>query len=198
MKFSSDIDIDCANRDDILSVIKAVPASIRTQHDAKRHNTGIHVTDIPVDHEREICAIDHEVAVERGYVKLDLLNVNLYKLVRDEEHLLALTKQPDWSLLNDRTIVEKMIHINRHYDTMRRMPEPIDSIPRMAMFLAIIRPGKRHLIGKPWSEVAKTIWTKDEYEGYVFKKSHAVAYAHVVVMNMNLYEEMPDRFESQD
>ena len=194
MKFSSDIDIDCANRDEIISVIRAIPAAIRTDHGAKKHNTGIHVTDIPYDYAGEMCAIDHEEAVDRGYVKLDLLNVNLYKLVRDEAHLKTLTRDPNWSLLNDREAVEKFVHIHRHYDTVHRMPEPINSIPRMAMFLAIMRPGKRHLIGLPWSEVAKTVWDKDDSEGYVFKKAHAIAYAHVVVMNMNLYEEMPEKF----
>jgi hypothetical protein len=194
MKFTSDIDIDCADRDQLLRVIDATPASIRTDYEAKRHNTGVHVTDIPRDYQLDICALDHEVAVNRGYVKLDLLNVNLYKLVRDETHLIELTREPDWTLINDRTIMEKMIHINRHYDTMCRMPEPINSIPRMAMFLAVIRPGKRHLIGKPWSEVAKTIWDMSD-DGYMFKKAHAIAYAHVVVMNMNLYEENPDNFQ---
>jgi hypothetical protein len=65
------------------------------------------------------------------------------------------------------------------------MPEPVNSIPRLAMFLAVIRPGKKHLIGRPWNEVSKTIWNKEEGV-YSFKKSHAVAYAHLVVVNMNL------------
>jgi DNA polymerase III alpha subunit len=55
----------------------------------------------------------------------------------------------------------------------------------MAMFLALIRPGKRHLAGKPWREVAETVWDKDD-EGYAFKKAHAISYAHLVVVNMNL------------
>jgi hypothetical protein len=68
---------------------------------------------------------------------------------------------------------------------MQKMPEPVDSIPRLAMFLAIIRPGKKHLIGLPWREVAKTVWEKDS-DGYIFKKSHSVSYAHLVVVHMNL------------
>jgi hypothetical protein len=66
------------------------------------------------------------------------------------------------------------------------MPEPIDSIPRMAMFLAIIRPGKRHLVGKTWREVSETVWQRPQDNQYFFKKSHAVAYAHLVVVDMNL------------
>lgn len=197
MKFTSDIDIDCGDRQLIIDLISCVPASIREKRDVRRHNTGVHVTDIPYDAQNDLSAIDYRVAEERGYVKLDLLNVNLYQQVKDEVHLINLMREPDWTLLTDRTIMERMIHIHKHYDTMRRMPEPIDSIPRMAMFLALIRPGKRHLIGKTWREVAETIWDKDG-ELYTFKKSHAVAYAQLVVVNLNLYEDDPTAFASQE
>jgi hypothetical protein len=66
------------------------------------------------------------------------------------------------------------------------MPEAVNSIARMAMFLAVIRPAKRHLIGLPWARVAETIWERPVDDGYYFKKSHAVAYAHLVTVNMNL------------
>ena len=59
----------------------------------------------------------------------------------------------------------------------------------MAMFLAVIRPAKRHLIGKTWSEVAETIWTNAGQDSYSFKKAHAVAYAQLVVVHMNILEE---------
>jgi len=51
--------------------------------------------------------------------------------------------------------------------------------------LAVIRPAKKHLIGLPWSEVAKTVWDKGS-DGYQFKRAHAVGYAHLVVVHMNL------------
>jgi hypothetical protein len=196
MKFNSDIDIDCADREQILSLIKYIPSSIREGKQVKKHNTGIHVTDIPIDYVNNLSAIDHKESEDRGYVKLDLLNVGVYRHVRNESHLIELMREPDWSLITDRTITEKIIHINRHYETMRRMPEPIDSIPRMAMFIAVIRPGKRHLIGKTWKEVAETIWSRDEQAGYTFRKAHAIAYAQLVAVNINLYEEMPTEFVS--
>jgi hypothetical protein len=71
------------------------------------------------------------------------------------------------------------------------MPEPITSIARMAMFLAIIRPGKKHLIGKPWREVALTVWDKTD-DGYTFKQAHAVSYAHLVALHMNLLSHSAD------
>jgi hypothetical protein len=68
------------------------------------------------------------------------------------------------------------------------MPSEVNSIPRLAMFLALIRPAKRHLIGQSWADISKSIWDKNT-DGYSFKKSHAVAYAHLVVVHMNLLEE---------
>jgi len=57
----------------------------------------------------------------------------------------------------------------------------------LAMVLALIRPGKRHLVGYEWPIVEADIWTNtDGEEGYVFKKAHAVSYAHVVVVQLNL------------
>ena len=66
------------------------------------------------------------------------------------------------------------------------MPEPANTIPRMAMLLSVIRPAKRHLIGLPWKDVAKSVWEKPSDGSYFFKKSHAVAYATLVAVNMNL------------
>jgi hypothetical protein len=56
------------------------------------------------------------------------------------------------------------------------------------MFLAVIRPSKRHLANKSWLEIAKNVWDRDE-DGYVFRKSHAVAYAHLVAVNMLLLQQ---------
>jgi len=193
VKFTSDIDIDMGDRDRLLSLIRHRAASIRENKIVRRHNTGIHPTDIPYDPSVDLAAIDYREAEDRGYLKLDILNVGVYRLVRDEAHLKQLMVEPDWSILTDRTVMERMIHINRHYDTMRRMPEPITSIPRMAMFLALIRPGKRHLIGKTWQEVGESIWDKDG-ELYSFKKAHAISYAHLVAVNMNLWTENPTAF----
>ena len=186
MKFRSDIDIDFADRDAAVDLLKLVPASINKDGRLVKHNTGVYVTDMPIDPFTGLASIDYETAESRGYVKLDLLNVHVYKQVRDESHLVELMREPDWSLLYDPEICGQLIHVNGHYDTLIKMPEAVNSIPRLAMFLAIIRPAKRHLIGCTWAEVAKTIWDKPDDNGYYFKKSHAVSYAHLVAVNLNL------------
>jgi len=58
------------------------------------------------------------------------------------------------------------------------------------MFLALIRPGKKHLIGKSWKEVSETIWEQTE-DGYSYKKAHAVSYAKLVALHMNILNQDP-------
>lgn len=188
MKFNSDIDIDFGDREKVLSLIKYTPAAMRKVNPIRKHATGVHVTDIPYDPVNDMAAIDYAEAESRGYLKLDLLNVHVYNQVRDEHHLIELMRDPDWSRLKNPDFVEKLIHLGSQYSNIRKMPEPIDSIPRLAMFLAMIRPGKKHLIGRTWKEVARSVWDKDN-SGYTFKKSHAIAYAHLVAVHMNLLEE---------
>ena len=187
MKFKSDIDIDFGNREAALNVLRVIPAGIIRDGQLIKHNTGVYATDIPIDPFTGVATIDHKDAEERGYAKLDFLNVSLYTHIKSEQHLAELIAQePEWDKLNNVEFCSKLIHIGSHLDTMAKMPEPINSIPRMAMFLAVIRPAKRHLIGKTWKEVADTIWDKPADDGYYFKKSHAIAYAHLVCVNMNL------------
>jgi hypothetical protein len=187
MKFTSDIDIDFANRDLALAHLRHHPAGIQRDGKLIRHNTGIYATRIPTDPFTGVASIDHHDAEDRGYIKLDFLNVSLYQRVQSEQHLDQLMAQePAWDRLYDPEFCAQLIHINAHYDTLIRMPEAVNSMVRMAMFLAVIRPAKRHLIGEKWANVAKTVWDRPADDGYYFKKSHAVAYAHLVVVNMNL------------
>ena len=186
MKFRSDIDIDFADRDQVLAVLDVTSASIIRDGKLVKHNTGVYATEIPVDPFTGWASLDYNDAEDRGYVKLDFLNVNLYKQVRDEQHLVELMREPDWTRLYDPAICQQLIHVNNHYDNLLKMPEPVDTIPRLAMFLAVIRPGKYHLIGKTWKEVSETVWQKPDDDSYYFKKAHAVSYAQLVVVNLNL------------
>jgi hypothetical protein len=185
MKLNADIDIDFGNRDRLLELIQHTRASMRNVTPIRHHATGVYVTDIPYDPVNDIASIDYSEAEKRGYFKLDLLNVHVYESVKSEEHLLSLMRDPNWDNLKDSTFVEKLIHLNNQFYNLQKMPEPVDSITRLAMFLAVIRPGKKHLIGKRWVEVGKSVWDKGT-DGYTFKRSHAVAYAHLVVVHMNL------------
>lgn len=190
LKRNFDIDLDFADRDQALTLIQHTPASQWRDAQLVKHNTGVYVTPVPCDVVLGICGLDYETAQDLGYIKLDFLNVSVYQLVQDPAHLdRLLNTPPAWSRLADQQFVQQVVHISNHWDLLQRMPEPVDSVERMSMFLSIIRPAKRHLAGKPWAEVAKTVWDRPQDGGYHFKRSHSVAYAHLVQIHMNLLAE---------
>lgn len=181
-----DIDIDFADREKALAVIKHIPAAI-VQEDGtfKKHNTGVYCTSIPYNPVTNLSNVDYKEAEDRGYLKLDFLNVSIYKDVRDDAHLKTLMEtEPLWDLLLQDDFSSLLFHVNGHGGILRQMKPT--SILQLAAVLAMIRPAKRHLIGMDWTTVMTTIWTKPEGGEYYFKKAHAVAYAMAVVVQMNL------------
>ena len=181
-----DIDIDFADRDHALKFIKHIPAAIKdTNGTFKKHNTGVYCTPIPYNPVNNLSNVDYKEAEERGYFKLDFLNVSIYKDVRDEEHLKTLMEtEPLWDLLEQDDFSSLLFHVNGHGSILRQMKPK--SILQLAAVLAMIRPAKRHLIGETWTTVMETIWTKPTDGEYYFKKAHAVAYAMAVALQMNL------------
>jgi DNA polymerase III alpha subunit len=145
----------------------------------------VYLHEVPVDPISGLCAVTYDRADAEGYFKIDFLNVGIYKGVRDEDHLVYLMNQePLWDLLLDDEFTNNLFHVNGHGNILRQMKP--DSIEKLAAVLAVIRPAKRSLIGKEWSAVLADVWTKPTNNEYYFKKSHAIAYAHAIVVQMNL------------
>jgi hypothetical protein len=177
-----DIDIDFADRSIILDKLKHRVAKLDS---SKKHNTGVYVTEIPHNPIDNLSTIDYKTAEERGYFKLDFLNVSIYKDVRDENHLVALMeREPLWSLLLENEFVDLLFHLSGHGDVLKKTCPT--SVEQLAAVLAMIRPAKRYLIGKSWTTIMNEIWIKPETGDYYFKKAHAVSYAMAVVVHMNL------------
>jgi hypothetical protein len=183
---SADIDIDMPNRDALLKLIQHVPARLESATGVRKHNSGIYVTEIPTDPINSCAALDYETAEQRGYFKLDFLNMSVYQLIRDPAHYeLMLAATPPWERLwTDREWSRQLVHVGNYIDLLAHMKP--DSIPRMAAFISIIRPGKAHLQTRPWAEVFAEVWDGNDSRGYTFKKSHAVSYAALVALHMNL------------
>ena len=180
-----DIDIDFEDRTSALKLFKHIPASRLDDKKLVKHNTGVYMHQVPMDADTGLCSVDYNSAEEQGYFKIDFLNVGLYKGVRDEEHLVQLMNtEPLWDLLEQDDFSNLLFHVNGHGGILREMKPK--SIEQLAAVLAIIRPAKRHLIGKSWEEVLATVWEKPTNDEYYFKKSHAVAYATAIVVQMNL------------
>ncbi len=180
---SADIDIDMPNRDAVLELIQYTAAQ---QGNGRKHNSGIYVTDIPHDPIHNCAAIDYETAESRGYFKLDFLNMSVYSMIKSPEHYeTLLADTPPWQRLwTDHAWTSQLVHVGNYYDLLKEMKP--NSIPRMAAFISIIRPGKAHLQRKPWDEVFASVWDGDASRGFVFKHSHAISYSALVALHMNL------------
>ncbi len=183
---SADIDIDFADRDHILHLIKHTPARQTINKQPRRHNSGVYVTDIPWDPIHQCAALEYQQAESRGYFKIDFLNMHVYKLVQGPDHYeRMLAQEPSWSRLwQQPEWARQLVHIGDYTDLLGRMRP--DSVTRMAAFISIIRPGKAHLQNRAWSEVFATVWDGDSSQGYTFKKSHSIGYALLVALHMNL------------
>ena len=177
-----DIDIDFADRNIVLDKIQHRVAKLET---GKKHNTGVYVTECPHNPIDKLCTLDYETAEDRGYFKLDFLNVSIYQDVKDETHLISLMrKEPLWELLEHEDFVDKVFHLSGHGKLLTQLKPT--SVEQLAATLAIIRPAKRHLASESWETIMKEVWIKPTNGEYYFKKAHAVSYAMACVVHMNL------------
>jgi DNA polymerase III alpha subunit len=180
-----DIDIDFANRTVALEKLKHVTAAIEDNGTFKKHNTGVYCTSVPYNPLTGLSTIDYKQAEARGYFKIDFLNVGVYEGVKDRKHLLGLMEtEPLWDLLEQDDFSNLLFHVNGHGSVLREMKPK--TIEQLAAVLAMIRPAKRYLIGQDWKKVLDEVWVKPVGDEYYFKKAHAIAYAHVIVVQMNL------------
>jgi DNA polymerase III alpha subunit len=180
-----DIDIDFPDREQALNVLKHVRASRIEDGKLVAHNTGVYLQEIPYNPVNNLANIDYKQAEDRGYFKIDFLNVSVYKNIKSEQHLIELMNQePLWDLLQDDSFTDLLFHVNGYGNILRQMKP--STVEQLAMLLALIRPAKRHLLGKTWTEIGQEIWEKPTNGDYYFKKSHATAYAMAVVVQMNL------------
>lgn len=180
-----DIDLDFADRTKILELIQHIPAAIIENDVVKKHNTGVYCQQIPINPLTGTTSINYKQAEQRGYFKIDFLNVSVYKEIKNQAHLDRLMNtEPLWELLLEDDFTNQLFHVNGHGQILRQMKPR--SVEQLAMVLAMIRPAKRHLIGKSWDDIEKEVWIRPDDNEYYFKKSHSISYALLVVVHMNL------------
>jgi hypothetical protein len=191
-----DVDIDFYDRDGVLKLFKHTPATIIKENKTEKHKTGVYFHAVPEHPVTGHSSLDYKKAEDRGYFKIDCLNVSIYKNVKSEQELVELMiQEPDWDMLKDATIVEQLFHLNGHFNIVNKL-EP-KTIEQLAAVLAIIRPAKRGLMYKDWVDIMKEVWVKPTDGSYFFKKSHAIAYAQAIVVQMNLIAKAKYSFDAQ-
>ena len=191
-----DVDIDFYDRDGVLKLFKHTPATIIKENKTEKHKTGVYFHAVPEHPVTGHSSLDYKKAEDRGYFKIDCLNVSIYKNVKSEQELVELMiQEPDWDMLKDATVVDQLFHLNGHFNIVNKL-EP-KTIEQLAAVLAIIRPAKRGLMYKDWVDIMKEVWVKPTDGSYFFKKSHAIAYAQAIVVQMNLIAKAKYSFDAQ-
>jgi|TARA_B000000609_G_scaffold74929_1_gene56404 DNA polymerase III alpha subunit len=180
-----DVDIDFFDRDGVLKLFKHTPATIEKEDKVEKHKTGVYFHAVPEHPVTGHASLDYKKAEDRGYFKIDCLNVNIYKYVSSEQELVELMiQEPDWDMLEDKKTVDQLFHLNGHFSIVSKLKPK--TIEQLAAVLAIIRPAKRYLLNQTWQDINEHVWEKPADGSYFFKKSHAVAYAQAIVVQMNL------------
>lgn len=184
-----DIDIDLSPEflpEVIFSNI--IKASKIEKGELKKHNVGIYFQNIPTDPLTGFSAIPYDKAVDYNYYKIDMLNVHLLKMFESKAEIKALLKRkPNWKILENRENVEKLFHLGNHFyvvDTIKPT-----SVLELADCIAIIRPNKIALLDKYNKNkilVRKELYTKRDKSD--MRKSHAIAYALLIVLQLNLID----------
>lgn len=188
---SSDIDVDFKDRSLPLGILPHIQALMQNNGVNMKHNTGVYFQNIPVDPLTGISSIPYKKADELGYFKIDFINNSVYEHVQDEHHLNDLMNtEPPWELLSEPGFVEMLAHVHSHFDIVDRIKPR--SVEDLAVVLALIRPGKRHLLDEDRITIDANIWTKPDDGSYHFKKSHATAYAVSIVVQMNVLMELSE------
>lgn len=186
-KITTDVDVDVFGRDDILKGIECIFGRIdRADDKFEKHNTGVYFQNIPRDPTTNISTLDHKLAQDYGYFKIDFLNVNMYADVKSESHLLELlNREPPWDFFQYQEITDQLFHLKGHSNLLVRYKPT--SVEDLAMILAIMRPGKAQLQQQGWDRIREEVWLKTEGDdAYQFKRSHGIAYSLAIIVNLNL------------
>ncbi len=151
------------------------------------HPCGFHPQAIPQDPVTKLSAIPYEQAEELGYAKIDFLHLGVYDHFQSKDEIDQLLEiAPDWGLLTIPSEQKKLFQLSKHGEILTAVKPK--SIEELADVLALIRPGKKQLVklyNAQREATRRILYAKDE-KGYSFKKSHALAYAMVIVLQLHL------------
>lgn len=187
MSFSADVDIDLKTTFDPRTLFPWTKASIVKDEVLRPHPCGVHPQAIPEDPITKLSAIPYDEAEKLGYAKIDFLHLGVYDHFQSREEIDQLLEiAPDWGLLIIPSEQKKLFQLSNHGDILSAVKPK--SIEELADVLALIRPGKKQLVKLYNSQreaTCRILYAKDE-SGYSFKKSHAIAYAMVIVLQLHL------------
>lgn len=185
---TSDIDIDIPIGTDIRRLFpSSIPASRVDKNELVKHPCGHYFENIAVDELTGLAAIPHKEAAEIGYTKVDFLHLSLLGTFKTKTALRrACRKEPDWTLLQRRDVVEQLFQIKNHFDTIQKVKPTC--IEELADVIALIRPDKRHLLHdyiRNKQKVRPMLYRSQDDDKSAFRRGHSTSYAVTIVAQLN-------------
>jgi DNA polymerase III alpha subunit len=185
-----DIDIDLPPKFDVVKIFPtAVPASIIEGGELKRHRVSYYLQNVPLDKVTGVAAVPHDETEQFGCHKIDFLTIKLLKEFKSKEEMYQLQeKEPNWNLFLKKDVVVKLFQLGDHFTILSKVKPR--SILEVADVLALIRPNKKALLYKYLKDPNGTrdeLFTRGDAKD--FRKSHAVAYAILIVLQLHLIEQ---------
>lgn len=154
------------------------------------HPCGVYPQTMPEDKITHLAAIPYDAASDFGYLKVDFLHVSAYAPFKSRDEIEELCAQePNWTLLQLDSTYKSLFQLSKHAEMVKAIKPK--SVVEVADCMALIRPGKRPLLGlyhKSREQARRALYAKDD-SGYSFKKSHAMAYAYIVVLQLHLIDQ---------
>lgn len=187
-----DIDIDIKPSFDPITIFpKAVRASTVQNGELRKHPCGLYFQHIKKDPITGYAAIPYKEAEQLDFFKIDFLNLSVLEAFKSKQEIRDLLKQePNWNLLEQQDVVEKLFHLKNWYDVVSTIkPKTVEEI---ADCLALIRPNKQILFSDYMRNKTKTrerLFKLDKNDKTSFKRAHAIAYASVIVLQLHLIQQ---------
>jgi DNA polymerase III alpha subunit len=184
-----DIDIDLKTSFNPKDIFSVTNASMVASGELKKHPCGVYFQSIPKDPVTGLSAIPYKDAERYGFMKIDFLHLKILDYFNDKNEIRKLIKKkPKWGLLMKSNVVSNIFQLSNNLDILRKIKPK--SIQEIADCIAIIRPGKIHLLD---SYLINPINTRQELYNvkkgtYSYKKGHAISYSMIVVLQLHLIE----------
>lgn len=183
-----DIDIDVPTNFKPDKYFNIINASMVEDLELKKHLVGIYLQNMPTDPLTGYAAIPYTEAEALGYTKIDMIHLSLLNKFKSKDEIRKFAeKSPNWELLEDKDFVSNLFHIANHFDLVDAIKPK--SVIEIADILCLIRPGKRILLDRYLKNkklTRKELYTKRQKSD--LRKSHAVAYALLIVVQMHALE----------
>ena len=185
-----DVDIDVPPSFSPVKLFPWTRAAVVRDGEYTQHPCGVYPQEIPVDPLSGLAAMPYDAAEELGYFKIDFLHLHVYQHFEKREEIDALIAvEPDWSLLLDSVNHKKLFQVANHGELILKLKPT--SVEDLADLMALIRPGRRQLIPlymKSKQMARQVLWSTTD-QGYSFKRSHALSYAYVLILQLHLIKQ---------